>query len=74
MHSSSDSVQFAGFNLSDIEEKGVDYGSYESEEGISDIGVSSAHTLDLSDIEQSVSDFDYFLSMFYYCSALFIHM
>ena len=42
-YSLSDSGQFAGFNLSDIEEHG---GHCESED-ISDISVSSAHTLDL---------------------------
>ena len=41
----SDSVQFAGFNLSDIDEYRADYES----EDISDISVSIAHTLDLSD-------------------------
>ena len=48
----SDSGQFAGFNLSDIEGQ---RGDYESQD-IIDISVSSAHTLDLSDIDQCDSE------------------
>ena len=62
MDSLIDSVQFAGFNLSNIKEQVVDYESYESED-ISDIRVSSVHTLDISDLEQSYSDLDYFLTI-----------
>ena len=51
--SSSDSGDFAGFNLSNIEVHEVDY---ESELDISDISVSSVHTLDLLDFEESDSD------------------
>lgn len=51
--SSSDSGEFYGFELGDIEHHEVDY---ESEIDISDVSVSSVHTSDLSDFEQSDSD------------------
>ena len=44
VYSLNDSVQFAVLNLSDIEEQRVVYKLYESEDNISDITVSSAHT------------------------------
>ena len=68
--SSCDSGRFAGFNLFDIEEPGVDY---ELDEDISDI-VGSVHTLDLSDLKKFFSSFcKYLCSCVDYWQVLVIH-
>ena len=63
-NSSSDRVQFAGFNLGCIDEQEDVYESFESEDNIRYTTVSSARTMDLSDFERCCYDLEYCFGFF----------